>query len=609
MKARKGRKGYGDILSNTFFILKLTWRYTPGWLLHLVLFPLYSAIELFFEFTYCTRYLLELIQYGGSFRTGMTYIAVVALLIVIKIAWANIADQWLVPRSKEILHKKLQEELYRRAVALDLENYDNPDYYTELNWCILNSCEKTDELLRDFSVLIQRSAQFLILGGFVMSLDGVGLAVILLSVLVLLYCRMKASRLEYEKSSELAPFVRRRDYFNRVFYLQSYAKELRFHQVKDTLQEKFHESNEETVRVTKAYGRRIAQLQFLGELLSNKLPVEMGYLLYLLYRTLVENAFSYGAAIALLNAVSDMKGDLQSCSELLAKFSKNSLFIGRIRDFLALEGKMKPGQEHMIAQNQFRELTVSHISFGYQEDQAILKDVSFSVKRGEKIALVGYNGAGKTTLIKLLLRLYDVQQGQILMNGRDIREYWLDAYRRYFGCIFQDFQIYAASMAENVKMDFAGEDIDAVEQALYQSGFLQKGGEPARDSEHRALLDAQLTREFSDQGMYLSGGQNQKVALARCFVGEFPIYIMDEPSSALDPVSEYQMNQKLMDLAEDKTVIFISHRLSTTRMADRIYMLEDGAVIEEGSHEELMRRNGKYARMFRMQASRYGGGA
>lgn len=600
---RKDRSRKGS--SNLCFLLKMTWRYTPGYLIHLICFPLYSAIELFFEFTYGTKFLLELIQYGGSFRTGITYIAVVAVLIMIKILWAAIAEHWLTLRSREILHKRLQEELYRKAVALDLENYDNPEYYTELTWCIQNSCEKTDELLKDFSSLIQRGSEILLLGGFVLGLDKPGLLVLLCSVLILLFCYLRTSRLEYEKSRELAPFVRQRDYFNRVFYLQSYAKEVRFHQVKDTLQDKFHESNQETVRVTKAYGKRIAVLQFLGEFLSNKLPLEMGYLLYLLYRTLVKKAFSYGSAIALLNAVMDMKGNLQSVSQLAASFRKNSMFIDRVRAFLALEGKMEPGREHMISRDQFRELTISHISFGYQPEQLILKDISLSIKRGEKIALVGYNGAGKTTLIKLLLRLYDVQEGQILMNGRDIREFWLDAYRRYFGCVFQDFQIYAATLTENVRMDFAGEEREDVELALTDSGFFSKAEGSLGQPSHRVLLDRQLTREFEDQGMYLSGGQNQKIALARCFVGDYPIYIMDEPSSALDPISEYQMNRKLMDFTEDKTVIFISHRLSTTRMADRIYMLEDGRVIEEGSHEELMARDGKYAQMFKMQASRY----
>lgn len=600
---RKDRSRKGS--SNLCFLLKMTWRYTPGYLIHLICFPLYSAIELFFEFTYGTKFLLELIQYGGSFRTGITYIAVVAVLIMIKILWAAIAEHWLTLRSREILHKRLQEELYRKAVALDLENYDNPEYYTELTWCIQNSCEKTDELLKDFSSLIQRGSEILLLGGFVLGLDKPGLLVLLCSVLILLFCYLRTSRLEYEKSRELAPFVRQRDYFNRVFYLQSYAKEVRFHQVKDTLQDKFHESNQETVRVTKAYGKRIAVLQFLGEFLSNKLPLEMGYLLYLLYRTLVKKAFSYGSAIALLNAVMDMKGNLQSVSQLAASFRKNSMFIDRVRAFLALEGKMEPGREHMISRDQFRELTISHISFGYQPEQLILKDISLSIKRGEKIALVGYNGAGKTTLIKLLLRLYDVQEGQILMNGRDIREFWLDAYRRYFGCVFQDFQIYAATLTENVRMDFAGEEREDVELALTDSGFFSKAEGSLGQPSHRVLLDRQLTREFEDQGMYLSGGQNQKIALARCFVGDYPIYIMDEPSSALDPISEYQMNRKLMDFTEDKTVIFISHRLSTTRMADRIYMLEDGRVIETGSHEELMARDGKYAQMFKMQASRY----
>ena len=237
-------------------------------------------------------------------------------------------------------------------------------------------------------------------------------------------------------------------------------------------------------------------------------------------------------------------------------------------------------------------------------------------------------------MIKLLLRLYDVQRGKIRLNGQDIREYDRKNYRSQFATVFQDYKLFAAAIADNVRMDVAPGQTDRVgqpgasamsgasnraeatgkaeasdrieasdkkeiEQALEQSGFAERlaslpGG-----------IQTPLTREFDAEGVNLSGGEAQKVAIARTFYKYCPIIILDEPSSALDPISEYQLNQAMLEAAKDKTVIFISHRLSSTVMADRIYMLEQGRIIERGNHKELMELDGAYAHMFRIQAEKY----
>ena len=224
------------------------------------------------------------------------------------------------------------------------------------------------------------------------------------------------------------------------------------------------------------------------------------------------------------------------------------------------------------------------------------------IHKNEKIAIVGYNGAGKSTLIKLLLRLYEPVEGHICLNGRDITEYKMDEYRTMFGTVFQDFRLFSVSLAENVKMDLLDgtpEEEQQIKEALKSATFLNKLKQMP-DGIH-----TQIGKEFDNQGMLLSGGEAQKVAIARTIIQGNEIVIMDEPSSALDPDSEYELNKLMMDSTYDKTVIFISHRLSTTRMADKIYMLEDGQIIESGSHEELMALNGKYAEMFHLQSEKY----
>ena len=215
---------------------------------------------------------------------------------------------------------------------------------------------------------------------------------------------------------------------------------------------------------------------------------------------------------------------------------------------------------------------------------------------------MGYNGAGKTTLVKLLMRLYDPCDGTILRNGEDIRSLKLADYRRQIGAVFQDYRIYAASLRENVVMDLCSMDRQEtweVEHALDRAGFNLAG------QKLKYQIETPLTTEFEKDGVNLSGGESQKVAIARTLYRGHDLIIMDEPSSALDPASEYQLNQELKEIAQDKTVIFISHRLATARDADRIYMMKAGRIVEEGSHDQLLALGGEYGRMWELQAQAY----
>ena len=229
-----------------------------------------------------------------------------------------------------------------------------------------------------------------------------------------------------------------------------------------------------------------------------------------------------------------------------------------------------------------------------------VSEVDLKIEKNQICSLIGPNGAGKTTLIKLIMRLYDPNEGEILLDGVNIKEYDVEEYRRKIGTVFQDFKIFAATVKENVLLDFAekGKDEDVM-KAIGKSGFAERL-ETLSDG-----LQTNLTTEFEENGVNLSGGEGQKLAVARVFYKDANLIILDEPSSALDPIAEYHLNHSMLTAAENKSVVFISHRLSTTRIADRIYMLEKGRIIEVGTHAELLERKGKYAKMWRVQAGQY----
>lgn len=225
----------------------------------------------------------------------------------------------------------------------------------------------------------------------------------------------------------------------------------------------------------------------------------------------------------------------------------------------------------------------------------MLRNINLTIEPYQKIALVGYNGAGKTTLTNLLLRLYDVSGGEILIGGKNIKSESLESHRSRFAAVFQDFQLFAATLGENVALSSEIDEPDAV-KALENAGFSKK---------LQSGINTPLLREFDENGIMLSGGEAQKAAIARAFYKHCPYVIMDEPSANLDPIAEYKLNLAMQKAAKNKTVIFISHRLSTTVGADKIYVMENGEIAESGTHAELMAAGGKYAYMFNLQAKKY----
>lgn len=339
----------------------------------------------------------------------------------------------------------------------------------------------------------------------------------------------------------------------------------------------------------------------LSNAVFNSALLNGAYMGYLLYETLVRHMYTYGSFYALFTSTQRFSVNWTDMVYFFTRLQKDSLYIEKFRNFLEYEPAMSDAAEAAPVPAESEAIVFEHVSFTYEGmKEPTLNDINLTLDPGEKVALVGYNGAGKTTLIKLLMRLYDVSSGTIRLGGQDIREYKLEDYRNYFGVVFQDYQLLAAQIGENVRMDCVQpEDEAAIINALEQSGFKEKL------AQLELGIHTAVSREFDEKGIQLSGGEGQKVAIARVFPRNCQVVILDEPSSALDPVSEYKVNQSMLEAAKDKTVLFISHRLSTTKAADRIIMLENGSVIEEGSHEQLMRLEGKYAKMFRMQAESY----
>ena len=279
----------------------------------------------------------------------------------------------------------------------------------------------------------------------------------------------------------------------------------------------------------------------------------------------------------------------------------HSLYINNLKKLLTYEENIECDKGEIIDEDVSLDISVKNIYFSYDKKNNIINDVSFNIHPGEKISIVGHNGAGKSTLVKLLIRMYDVDDGKIMINGKGINEYNIHSLRSRIAFMGQDFKIYSFSIAENILMHpvTSEADVELVHEALKKVGLFEKV------ISFENGIDTFVTREFEESGQYFSGGEQQKLALARIYAGNYDCIILDESTSSLDPISEDDIINTIFQIFNDKTVIMISHRLATIKYTDLVYFLENGRIIESGSHQQLMDAQGEYSKFYLAQASKY----
>ena len=619
-KTKEPKQSLWRVIKNNLVIFGKVCKYAPdlvilAFLEEGVLQGIHNSIYAVF-----TLHLFNSLDLGEPFKK----IAVIIGLMVIWYAIFFIIDRFWHRAIKPNLHHKLNQgihtELFRKTREIDVACYDDPEFYNDFVWAMDEASSRAIKILEDLTRMVARLMSLITILGTLAAANLDAVIIIVCCAVGVINCIVNhfGNKTYYAQEKERKPLNRKQSYINRVYHLPDYAKEIRISRADDLLIREADENSEEKVKNAKKYGLKYF---FIYGIFYNVLmeAVSLGITFYMFLR-LLDGAMLVGVFAASTGLVWRVRWNIQDFVAKLAKFPENSLFLEKYYGFLSYEPRVVSGKEEVP---EFESLELRNVSFTYDfsdktkyqwhksdhkkpknensGNAEALRGVNLEIKKGEKIAIVGYNGAGKTTLIKLLMRLYDPTSGEVLYNGRSAKDYDISAYRAKIGCVFQDFKIFASTVAENVMSGaYDGEkDAETVARSLEASGFTEKLNSLELGTQ------TMLTREFDKKGTNLSGGESQKVAIARVFARPYELWIMDEPSSALDPVAEYELNQSILRYAENKTVIFISHRLSTTRMADRIYMFDSGRLIEVGSHDELMAMKGKYAEMFNIQAEKY----
>lgn len=598
MRKKKDRASPGKVFKNNLFAFRLIGSISPSYLFVKILQEVIKNVSILFEHTFLVAYIISCAESNAPFVNVLYMFVPVVGVIFARMFYEPWLDAVFYPLQKEKIQKGLRLKMYNKAVHMDIAYYDDPAFYNDFVWAMQDAPTHVFGSVDTMSYCISTICTLLITGIYIAAVDAWGILFVFATLLFSTLMQLRLNKHTLHKEEERKLHERKRDYINRVFYLAQYTKDLKMSHMEDKLYTDFTDAAKQLTRTENKYSPKITLYFFLDTAVKNVLAFDGAYLSYLLYQALALHTIGYGDLVALYNAAGRLRRNLSQFSSIFPMFQKHCLYLEKMRSFLEKENALS--DEGKLLLPHAGVLSMENVSFRYPGATAdTLHNIMLDIKPGEKIALVGYNGAGKSTLIKLLLRLYDPTGGCITYNGVPLPEYPLQELRAKFSAVFQNYELIAASLGENITMSRETLDEEKALEIFAGLGFTDTFAKLPDG------FSTQVTKEFDEEGAGFSGGEAQKIAITRVLYANADILILDEPSSALDPLSEHKLNELILSLSEEKSVIIISHRLSTTRMVDKIYMLEGGRIIESGAHDALIALNGKYAQMFHLQAEKY----
>jgi ATP-binding cassette, subfamily B, bacterial len=498
--------------------------------------------------------------------------------------------------------REVSQRVIRHASSLELTHFEDAAFQDLLERARVQATDRS-LMLSDFGRLIQQGVGLLSLSAAAAMISPWLLLMVIACVIPAFLAESHYAFESYKLAQKVTPLRRELDYLRELCTSRTSIKEVKLFQLGGFLQNRFAAVTANLVNRNRNLARR--------RLTAGSGFAILGSLGYygahaVLVVTALRGGISIGTLMFLSGTLAAASTNIQGIFSLASKIADESLFLSDLFAFLAVKPQQPVPRDRRVLNATFRGsirrgLEFRNVSFRYPgATRDVLKDVSFQIGPRERVALVGANGQGKTTLVKLLARLYEPTSGAIYLDGVDLREYKPEALWDRIGIIFQDFVKYEMTAAENIGVGRIGKlgDREALSRAAHESGAdktLKKlpGG-----------LAQMLGRRF-EGGIDLSGGEWQKLALARAYLRRAEILVLDEPTAALDAHAEHEVFDQFMELSRDRMVLLISHRFSTVRMADRILVLDQGSIREEGTHDDLLARRGRYADMFELQAANY----
>ncbi len=584
--------------------VRFVWEAGPGWTIaSLALVVIQGVLPLL------TLYLMKLIVDAVTFALTAPDRAAafnhVALLIAAAAGAALLnalvgSISGLVRQAQSLtVTDHMYDILHAKSVAVDLEYYENPKYFDTLHRAQQEGPHRPTQIVNGLMELGRSSISLLAMVGLLLHFHWAVAVILFAAAVPGVLVRLRYSRIMYRWQRERTPRNRKASYFNWILTGDAHAKEIRLFDLGNLFKDRFRDLRKEL----RGESLHISRKRSVADLLAQTgamIPV-FGSFGFIAYRT-VQGSITLGDMVMYFQAVQRGLGFLRGVLGGLAGLYEQNLFLSNLFEFLDLKPKVREPTHPLPVPHPMREGVVfDHVIFNYPTGKRkVLKDISITIEPGEVVALVGENGSGKTTLIKLLCRLYDPLEGRITYDGVGLNRFETTALRKEISVIFQDYARYHLTARENIWLGNIGlrTGDKKITAAAQQAGV---------DELIAGLPDGyeSILGRWFEEGEELSIGEWQKVALARAFLRDAQIIVLDEPTSSMDAKSEYEVFKGFRRLLEGRAAILISHRFSTVRMADRIFVFEDGRITESGTHKELIQLNGKYAHLFEKQAQYY----
>ena len=544
-------------------------------------------------------FVFRAIENGDSFNKVLLYVGIALGINLLIDLYAGLYSNKIAPIKTINIMGAVNRELYDKSAQIEVSNYENPEFYEQYNRMMQNVQQRFLSVESSLLTCFFDCAYLILTMSIMINIDIAIIGFVIVPLLISFYIGSKINKTQYKYNEKQTTENRKKSYVTNIYFSKDYAKEIRLTKI-DSVINIFNENAfKKSIENVKKYGWNLGLKRALVETLGRYI-VYIGALAYVTYNILVTKSFSISDFYFLLSSTITLSWYLNSTIRNLLSINDNCLYIDDYITFLNKDNEQTDVND-LIKTIDSNDITFEfrNVSFSYPgSSDVVLQHVNLHITNNQKIALVGFNGAGKTTIIKLLMRFYKVTEGEILLNGINIEKYDLITYRSIFTSIFQDFQLYAYSIAKNIAMNDVY-DNKLINESLLRAEILEKVSRFENESE------TIISKEFDQDGIVFSGGEMQKIALARAFYNDRKIAIFDEPSSFLDPYAEKKVFEKMIENSQGKIAIFVSHRLSSATLADNIIYIENGKVCEQGKHGDLMQMQGRYYEIFKLQASNY----
>lgn len=512
-----------------------------------------------------------------------------SILLRIKDYYQNILASYLNKYTSKLILNKVK--------TTDLKYFDDSKIYDKIRKVNEESTGRSISLLGIITNFIQSFSSLI---GTITVLAKLNIGVMILCILICiptLFVSMKMAVTQYDIYTQRFEGLRFIAYLKDIVTAYENIKEMKIYHVHDFFCGHILKQYEQYIREDKKIRKGFCKKLSLTDLFE-----EVSILIFKIYvviKVIVEKK-TLGDFSLYINSIDNFRGSIMSILNTIASIFENGLYIQNLFEFLDMDTQEEVGAEKNFNPN-FKTIEFRNVWFRYPNSESyVLRNISFKIKAKCCYSIVGLNGSGKTTIIKLLLKLYTPDKGSIYIDGINLNDINTEDYQKNLGAVFQDFVKYPLTAGENIGCGNVSE--------IGNADLIYKAAEKSGADEFINLLshkyDTQLHREWSG-GVELSLGQWQKIAISRIFMNDFAIVVLDEPTASLDPKAEYEIYQQFRNLMQDRTSILIAHRFSTVKLADKIFVLEGGSIIEEGTHAELMKNEGKYATLFNMQAEAY----